>query len=270
MKEKLKDNHGVVVNFSDGHDNYYTAYRYVTKQDAEVYHSVGHPNLNEIGSPKTKNCIRAYRSARKKRSLSIDAQEKNAEKKKPGKVRCLNNLEVSEFITENNVKGYTKLLALAEAQKMEGEKDLANFILCRTTKAVEELIETTWRMKKAQTNIDRKKMSRMQLVRNARNGQCVKGCNRQWIECAHEVLKNNNIHPVVFYSALKELLTKGRGKFRNVLLVGCACSGKTFLFDPLCAMFKTFVNPLLTSMPGSEQRSMKSSTSTISDGAPLS
>ena len=138
VKEKLEDNHGVVVNFSDGRDNYYTAYRYVTKQDAEVYHSVGHPNLNEIGSPKTKNCIRAYRSARKKRSLSVDAQKKNAEKEKPGKVRRL-------------------------------------------------------------------KMSRMQLVRNARNGQCVKGCNRQWIECAHEVLKNNNIHPVVFSSALKEL-----------------------------------------------------------------
>ena len=84
--KRVKNNHGIVVNFSDGHDNYYTAYRYVTKQDAEVYHSVGHPNLNEIGLPKTKNCIRAYRSARKKRSLSVDAQKKNAEKEKPGKV----------------------------------------------------------------------------------------------------------------------------------------------------------------------------------------
>ena len=129
VKEKLMDNHGVVVNFSDGHDNYYTACRYVTKQDAEVYHSVGHPNLNETGSPKTKNCIHPYRSARKKRSLSVDAQKKNAEKEKPGKVRPLNNLEVSEFITENNVKGYTKLLALAEAQKMEGKKRFGKFYL---------------------------------------------------------------------------------------------------------------------------------------------
>lgn len=48
---------------------------------------------------------------------------------------------------------------------------------------------------------------------------------------------------MVFGSAMKDLLTKGRGKFRNLLLVGCACSGKTFLFDPLCALYKTFVNP---------------------------
>ena len=37
VKEKLTDNHGVVINFSDGHDNYYTTYRYVTKQDTQVY-----------------------------------------------------------------------------------------------------------------------------------------------------------------------------------------------------------------------------------------
>ena len=98
-------------------------------------------------------------------------------------------------------------------------------------------------MKDAQKSIDRKKMSRMQLIRDARNGQCVEGCCRHWLECAQEVLKNNNIHPVVFSAALKELLTKGRGKFRNLLLVGCTCSGKTFLLDPLCALFKTFVNP---------------------------
>jgi hypothetical protein len=243
VKEKLTDNHGVVVNFSDGHDNYYTAYRYVTKQDTQVYLSPGHPNLDEIGSPKTKYCVRAYRSASRKRSSSVDALNKKAQKKMPNKIRRLNNLEVSEFVTENNVKGYTELLALAEAQKIEGKKDLANFILCRSRKAVEELIENTWRMKDAQKSIDRKKMSRMQLIRDARNGQCVEGCNRHWLECAQEVLKNNNIHPVVFSSALKELLTKGRGKFRNLLLVGCTCSGKTFLLDPLCALFKTFVNP---------------------------
>ena len=112
-------------------------------------------------------------------------------------------------------------------------------------------------------------MSRMQLIRDARNGQCVEGCNRHWLECAQEVLKNNNIHPVVFSSALKELLTKGRGKFRNLLLVGCTCSGKTFLLDPLCALFKTFVNPAVDKYAwvGAEG-CVKSSTSTIFDGAP--
>ncbi len=93
--------------------------------------------------------------------------------------------------------------------------------------------------------LDRKKKSRMQIVREARNGDCVQGCNINWITYAREVLKNNGIHPVVhvFASALKELLTKGRAKFRNLLLVGRTCTGKTFLFDPLCDLFTTFVNP---------------------------
>ena len=83
----------------------------------------------------------------------------------------------------------------------------------------------------------------MQLVREAHSSHCVPGCDQQWIGCARKVLRNNNIHPVVFGSALKDLLTKGRGKFRNVMLVGCADSGKSFLLNPLCKLFKTFVNP---------------------------
>ena len=49
----------------------------------------------------------------------------------------------------------------------------------------------------------------------------------------------------MFGSAEKDLLTKGRGKFRNVLLVGCADSGKAFLLNPLRKLFKTFVNPAI-------------------------
>ncbi len=36
-------------------------------------------------------------------------------------------------------------------------------------------------MKDAWKSIDRKKMSRMQLIRDAQNGQCVEGCNRHWV-----------------------------------------------------------------------------------------
>ena len=100
-------------------------------------------------------------------------------------------------------------------------------------------------MKNAQTKIDRGNKTQMQLVREAHSSHCVAGCDLQWINCAREVLKNNNIHPVVFGSAVKDLLIKGWGKFRNVMLVGRASSGKSFLLNPLCALFKTFVNPAI-------------------------
>ena len=43
--------------------------------------------------------------------------------------------------------------------------------------------------------------------------------------------------------AIKQLLEYGRGKFRNVLLVGPTNCGKTFLLKPLERLFNTFTNP---------------------------
>ena len=33
---------------------YYSAYKYITKPDTEVFHGDGHPDLFEIGSSRTK------------------------------------------------------------------------------------------------------------------------------------------------------------------------------------------------------------------------
>jgi hypothetical protein len=37
VKEKMMHNHGVVVHFSDQHNNYHSAYKYVTKKDTDVF-----------------------------------------------------------------------------------------------------------------------------------------------------------------------------------------------------------------------------------------
>ena len=48
IRKYLDDNFGIQVNFSDCHNTYYSAYRYVTKEDNEPLHSSGHPDLSEI------------------------------------------------------------------------------------------------------------------------------------------------------------------------------------------------------------------------------
>ena len=232
-------NHGVVLHFSNAHDNYHSAYQYVAKQDTQVFLSPTHLNLSKIGSPRTKACVRAYRESQKRKQN----ENGNGQQEKAKKIRRLSNLEVSEFLVANEMKSEIELLALADAQSKEGKNDLASFVLCRSNKAIHELIDNTCRLKNARAKLDRKKKSPIDLLRDARSAECIDGCNGEWTKCAREVLKNNKIHPVVFASALKDLLTKGRGKFRNVMLIGCACSGKTFLLDPLCLLFKAFVNP---------------------------
>ena len=42
---------------------------------------------------------------------------------------------------------------------------------------------------------------------------------------------------------MKELLLKGRGKYRNLMLTGPANCGKTFLLNPLNRIYRTFTNP---------------------------
>ena len=51
------------------------------------------------------------------------------------------------------------------------------------------------------------------------------------------------MEPIVFAVAMREL-NKGRDKFRNILIVGQANFGKTFLLSPLKKIFNTFSNPV--------------------------
>ena len=47
---------------------------------------------------------------------------------------------------------------------------------------------------------------------------------------------------VAFAMTMGEVLTKGRGKFRNILVVGRANCGKTFSLSPSQKIFNTFSN----------------------------
>ena len=81
VKTRLTENHNIVVNFSDKHNFYISAYRYLCKQDNNVAHSQGQPNLAEAKSPRTKKSIESNRAAVKKRpsssACSIQPQRKN-------------------------------------------------------------------------------------------------------------------------------------------------------------------------------------------------
>jgi hypothetical protein len=81
VKEKMMKNHGVMLHFSNTHNNYHSAYQYVMKQDSEVFLSPNHPTVSEFGSPRTKTCICAYRQSRKcKQNENSNAQQEKAKK----------------------------------------------------------------------------------------------------------------------------------------------------------------------------------------------
>ena len=247
-KRALQRKYGVVINFSD-HDGYYTAYRYISKSDENVYHSPNHPNLNEIGSPKTKNCLQhTYRQRRVNtqaatHTTTSTSNEKLESNPPTKKMKKLSNIDVSEFMHKHDIRDQTSLLAVANDQQEEGKKDLANYALSRSSKSLDELIQQTWKMKEASAVLKRQKASRMEIILEAAAGNCVENCEGVWLKCAEEVLVNNKLHPVLFAAAVRDLLMFGRGKYRNVMIVGPTNCGKTFLFKPLKLLFNTFSNP---------------------------
>ena len=78
-------NYNVVVNFREPDENncmYVGAYRYVCKEDPEVFHSLGHTPLDKIKNSRTNQCIQAYINKKKSVSATHPVEQPNESKMK--------------------------------------------------------------------------------------------------------------------------------------------------------------------------------------------
>ena len=227
VKRYLQEHHDITVNFS-GHPGYHTAYQYVMKEDSQVLRSAGHPVC--IAAPKT------LQAMRKRARVSTSAGKTTATEN-----RRLSNLDVSGMIISNGIDSKLHLLALAKKNKTDGDSRLYEFVLNKGEKKVSELIQSVWSMEVAQQTLERRSMSRIDLLKRAYNDKCV--CQGEWLECAKEILHKNGIQRSIFADAIVKLLAMGRGKGRNIYIAGPANCGKTFILDPLRVIYKTFSSP---------------------------
>ena len=112
-------------------------------------------------------------------------------------------------------------MAFANAQKRKGKMELAEFVMNQGTKAVNELITNAWSKENAEATMRREK-SRMEILNEALETECSCKMHGEWETYALVTLHNNDIPPLQFSSGVKELLLKGRGKYRNLMLTGPA------------------------------------------------
>lgn len=231
VKNRINDNYGIVVNFSGHHSNYFSAWTYATKEDENAIQSANHPDLTD-GPPHTANASRTR--------VENGGQP-------PKKRARMSTYDVVQVIIQKKIKSRVHLLALCEAQRQEGKTDLVEFVCNRGRKAVEEAISTAWEIVGAQRAIEREQMRRLDIMEEARNSPCVPRCDGRWIEQARDILSRNGIDVDFFGVAVTTLLREGRGKYRNILISGPTNCGKTFLLNPLRAVFKAFSNPATTS-----------------------
>ena len=134
---------------------------------------------------------------------------------------------------QKGIKSRLELLSLANQQEKEGKTDLAEFIANRGYKGVEEALQVGWEMEEAPAKLERNQKTRMEILQE----ECVSTCNKKWLTIAKDILQRNSIPEADFTEAVRNLLVKGRGKYRNILLKGPANRGKTFILNPLNSIF---------------------------------
>ena len=150
--------------------------------------------------------------------------------------------EVSKIILSKGLRNRTELLAFSNQQREEGKTNLAEFIVNHGKKVVNEVIATAWEMESAQKIQERQHKTRIELIHDYYQHECVCNTEGEWHYCVLQLLSNNNISVHKFANCVKELLTKGCGKFRNVMLTGPAtvvkhsssiCSTKYLILSPI-------------------------------------
>ena len=132
-------------------------------------HSADHPDLTDVGSPRTKKS-------------SHEAGESDVPttlKTKEARPKKLANMELSDFLIKHQIKRETELFAIAKERKKDGKVDLDNFLFSKSTKFINELIEKTWKMEVASEEVEREKKSRIDIIHDKINGNCSPGCDKQ-------------------------------------------------------------------------------------------
>lgn len=114
IRDRIHMDHGIQVNFSGDHFNYFSAWTYCTKE-GDFLESDPHPDLND-NPPRTQNASQAW---------LVNPPNKRQ------KVERLSHLDVSLIISGKGIKSYLQLLALAKEQKDQGKFDLLQFILSK-------------------------------------------------------------------------------------------------------------------------------------------
>lgn len=202
-KEYLKDNHGVIVNFSTSPNGgmYAGAYHYAIKSDKNPYH-LGvlekHPDLSAIGANVgAANANAAYRKRRSEAAAEKD-KENIKKKEKSASARRMDKLDVIDFFCRKEIRTCDELLAASEIRREAGDRELARFVMNLGEKGRNDIITDAWKMHHAIRNVIVRNKTSLQITSEfvSKRDNCK--CNGLWLTLAVDVLIKNNIDPYMY------------------------------------------------------------------------
>lgn len=229
IRNILQSRYNVKVNFSNRHSNYYTAYQYVTKEDENPLHSDNHPDLSDHNTPNT--------------TIATETRQGKKKNKQTKKRERLSVYDVVQIIRDKKITNRTELLVLAERQRKNGKSNLSEFISNRGYRVVNEALSLADEFENAEETLIRSKKSRIEILEENLDMQCVAGCEKRWLSAALQLLHRNGIDERFYCDAIYNALKLGRGKYRNIYIHGPSNCGKTFMIAPLKIIYQAFVNP---------------------------
>ena len=246
-RKKIKDDIGIDVDFLGFHTNYYDAFKYVTKQDVHYVQSPGHVDMTRY-APRTTAASRARHM--RDHQPSAKSKPSSSGKARAQKPPRLDNAQVCEIITKNNIRSDRQLGAFATKLKKLGKDDLWRWFTNHAAKRQRlEVLQTAWTLAEAEDDEEREGIPRMELLRQALSWDhrydpdLDKTCTGEWIPAAIEVLQKNNISVEWFTNRIRQTLKHGRSKKNNLMIVGGTNRAKSFLFMPMTYIFKCFSCP---------------------------
>ena len=233
VRNILDDVHGLKVNFSSNHNTYYSAYKYVTKEDPEPLFSDGHPDISN-DAPRTEKAIAS-------RCKKENGGKKGKRLRKRGE--RLSVFDVTQIVQKRSIQSRLELVALAVSQSREGNTALANFVANRGHKCVQEALSLAKEFAESEERLARSKKTRIQILIEFQGANCVPDCEGRWYTAAVTLMEHHGIMISAFATAIYTVLEKGRAKYQNIYIHGPANTGKTFILSPLKVIYNAFCNP---------------------------
>ena len=83
------------------------------------------------------------------------------------------NTEVASIVLQQKIHGRLELLALANSMTQQGDSRLYDFVLNRSQKKVNKLVETVWEVETANEKIARSNLSRIDVLREQLISACI-------------------------------------------------------------------------------------------------
>ena len=192
--------------------------------------SLEHPAIEDV----LEKSVRVERACRARSAQATEGAQAVSRRKRP----C----DVYAEIVNKKIKTEIELLAHAKiCKEVDGDVRLLNF--CLQTKNLTEYVDKCWAIEGAAEALSQRTQTRLDKFLQGASLPCV--CQGQYVRCAEEVLRNNNIPPREFANAVLQAITQGARKGVNIYLCGVRNCGKSFLLEPLGRVFGggTFYKP---------------------------